>query len=393
MRLAYIAFVSVALLSAACSAAVDGSAVKESGPPKAPTVDISKLDVGPYPTEPRQPLGVTGDPLRGVLVEAQRMANNVVGPWEVDPSLSGWFGFGATVLKSADALAAIGPEPFAVSAGQHGFINGFASARTAEGQKILVNAVLRFADQGAAAAAATEFGDIAAKTGEGVQRAQIPGHPDTQAASYTQTMDSTGKKWSAVRAFTAHGQYVFMQLAQAVDGLDPALGIVAKTVDLQGPAIDSFRATDPAEFADISLDPTGLLARTLPVLDKEATAIQNTTYEQRGALQFQNDPTRSAKLFSDTGTDLVAMAKTNVYQTKDSSTAPKIVDGFYAELQPTSQPAKPVNNLPDSRCLQLKDKSFYCLGAADRYAIETTASNLLDAQQQVAAQYAMLLNG
>jgi hypothetical protein len=54
--------------------------------------------------------------------------------------------------------------------------------------------------------------------------------------------------------------------------------------------------------------------------------------------------------------------------------------------------AKPANTLPDSRCLQLKDNSFYCLGAADRYAIETTSQNLLDARQQVAAQYAMLLS-
>ncbi len=183
-----------------------------------------------------------------------------------------------------------------------------------------------------------------------------------------------------------------MQLAQAVDGTDPALGLVAKTMDLQGPVIDKFRATDPSEFGDISLDPTGLLARTLPVPDKEATTIQNTTYEQRGALHFQNDPARSATLFSETGTDLVAMAKTNVYQTKDSESAGKIVEGFFAELQPTSQPAKPVNNLPDSRCLQLEDKTFYCLGAADRYAIETTSDKLLDAQQQVAAQYAILVS-
>ena len=393
MRLAYIALVSVAVLSAACSTTVDGSAVRESGTAPGPTVDISKLDVGPYPTQPGQPMGVTGDPLRGVLVEAQRMANNVVGPWEVDSTLTGWFGFSATVLQSADALAQIGPEPFAAAASQHGFINGFASARTADGQKILLNAVLRFADPGAAAAAAADFGDIAAKTGEGVQRAQIPGHPDAQAASYTQTEGSSGKRWSAVRAFTAHGQYVFMQLAQAVDGMDPAVGLVAKTIDLQGPTIDKFRATDPSEFADISLDPTGLLARTIPVPENEATTIQNTTYEQRGALHFQNDPARSATLFSETETDLVAMAKTNVYQTKDSESAARIVDGFYAELQPTSQPAKPVNNLPDSRCLQLADQGFYCLGAADRYAIETTSKNLLDAQQQVAAQYAMLVSG
>jgi hypothetical protein len=393
MRFAYIAVISVALFSAACTTAVDGSAVKETGAAPGPTVDISKLDAGPYPTEPSQPLGVTGDPLRGVLVEAQRMANNVVGPWEVDSTLTKWFGFGATVLQNAGDLAQLGPEPFAAAAGQHGFVNGFVSARTAEGQKILLNAVLRFPDAGSAGAAASDLGDIATKTGTGAQRAEIPGHPDAVAGSYTVTEDSTGKQWTAVRAFTAHGPYVFMQLAQAVDGLNPAVGLVAKAIDLQGPVIDKFRATDLSEFGDISLDPTGLLARTLPVPDKEATTIQDTTYEQRGALHFQNDPARSATLFSETGTDLVAMAKTNVYQTKDSESAARIVDAFYAELQPTWEPAKPVNNLPNSRCLQLEDKSFYCLGAADRYAIETTSEKLLDAQQQVAAQYAMLSSG
>jgi hypothetical protein len=136
-----------------------------------------------------------------------------------------------------------------------------------------------------------------------------------------------------------------------------------------------------------------LLAKTLPAPDKEASVIQNATYERRGALHFQSDPSRSSTLFSETGTDLVAMAKTNVYETKDSESAAKIVAGFFAELQSDSQPAKPVNNLPDSRCLQLKDNTFYCLGAADRYAIETTSQTLLDAQQQVAAQYAMLTGG
>jgi hypothetical protein len=168
--------------------------------------------------------------------------------------------------------------------------------------------------------------------------------------------------------------------------------LIAKTIDLQGPRIDQFRATDPAEFADISVDPTGLLARTLPVPETQATVVQNTTYEQRGALHFQSDPSRSSTLFTQTGMDLVAMAKTNVYQTKDAAAAAKIVDGFFAEVQPTSKPANGVRNLDGSRCLQLEDKSFYCLAAADRYAIETSGPTLLDTQQQVAAQYVMLMN-
>src|SRR5690348_14803154 len=77
MRLALLAFVSVAVLSAACSSTVDGSAVKSSGAAAGPTIDVSKLDVGPYPTQPSQPLGQAGDPDRGVFVESQRMANNV----------------------------------------------------------------------------------------------------------------------------------------------------------------------------------------------------------------------------------------------------------------------------------------------------------------------------
>jgi hypothetical protein len=391
MRLACIALVSVVVLVSACSTAVEGSAVKGEKAPPAPSVDISKLDVGPYPTEPSAPLGVAGNPMRGVLIEAQRMANNVVGPWEVDSTLTKWFGLGAMVLKSPDSLTLIGPEQFAPAVGRHDFITGFASSRAAEGQKILLNAVLRFSDDGEAAAAATDLGEVAQQTGTPpVQRATIQGHPDAQAMSYTVTENKTGKQWAAVRSFTAHGSYVFMQLAQVADGLDAALGLVAKTLDMQGPLIDKFRATDPSEFADISIDPTGLLARTLPVPEKEATVVQNTTYEQRGALQFQSDPARSAKLFSETGTDLVAMAKTNVYQTKDAGGAAKIVDGFFGELQPTSQPADAVANLPGSRCLQLEDKTFYCLGAADKYAIETTSKNLLDARQQIAAQVVML---
>src|SRR5258708_18458258 len=126
MRLAYIALISVALLSAACSTSIDGSAVKESGTAKGPTVDISRLDVGPYPTKPSQPLGVTGDPLRGVLVEAQRMANNVVGPWEVDSTVTGSLGLAATVLLNAPDLANIGPEPLRAVRGPPRFIHIFA---------------------------------------------------------------------------------------------------------------------------------------------------------------------------------------------------------------------------------------------------------------------------
>jgi len=384
----------IALLAGGCSGRTEGTAVKSEAAAPTATIDLSQLDVGPYPTKPSPPLGVVGDPARAVLIEAQRMANNVVGPWEVDPAMTTVFGPGAVVVQNAAALTLLGPEGVAGAAGRHQLINGFASARTAEGKTALLNAVLRFPDEASAAAATADMGNASMQAvGPGGQKVPIPGHPDATAASYPVTSRAGGPDLTAVRSFTQHGPYVLMQLAQSADGRDAAAALAAKTIDLQGPAIDQFRATDPSEFADISLDPTGLLARTLPVDPKDAATVQDTTYERRGALHYQSDPTRSAKLFADTGMDLVAMAKANVYQTKDSQSAGKIVDGFFAELSPTSQPAKGVNHLDGSKCLQLEDKSFYCLAAADRYAIEISGANLLEAQQQTAAQYAMLMGG
>ena len=109
-----------------------------------------------------------------------------------------------------------------------------------------------------------------------------------------------------------------MQQAQSTDGADAAAQLVGKSLDLQLPEIDRFRATDPSEFADISLDPDRVVGAHDPGGSSNRPPSQNTTYERRGALHFQNDPVRSAKLFSDTGTDLVAMGKTNVYETKDA---------------------------------------------------------------------------
>lgn len=395
MRSAYVVLLlAVALVAAACSSTVQGSAVKSTGGPSGPALDFSRLDPGRFPTKARAPLGVTGDPLRGVVVEAQRMADHVIGPWEVEPAITKHFAFGAAVMPAAEALALIGPMDLAAAAATHNMVNAFASARTEENRRILLNAVLRFPDEAAATAAATEMGEVAMRQqgADGpAQKLEIPGHPDAQANSYT-TIGRGAERWSAVRSFTAHGPYVLMQLAQSTDGSEQAAQLVAKTIDLQEPEIDSFRATDPSEFSDISLDPSGLLERTIRLEGRDPSFAKNATYDQRGALHFQSDAARSATLFDDTGVDLVAMAATNVYQTRDGDGAKGVVDGFYAEVSPTARPANAVPNMPGSRCLQLTDGGFYCLATADRYALEVSAPTLLATQQMTAAQYLTLMS-
>ncbi|MCV7278834.1 hypothetical protein H7J88_04130 [Mycolicibacterium flavescens] len=395
MRHGLLALLSaVALLTAACSSTVEGSAIKGTGGPAAPALNFDQLDPGRFPTDPREPLGVAGDPRRGVILEAQRMADHVIGPWEVDPALKGWFGFGAMVLPHADMLALIGPANFAASAGRHNFVNGFASARIEKGNRMLLNAVLRFADDAAATAAANDLGETALqqKGSDGpAQKLDVPNHPDTRASSYT-GVDRASGPFGAVRSFTAHGPYVFMQLAQATAGVEAATELVVKSIDLQTPEIDSFRATDPSEFTDISIDPTGLLARTLPLDGPDASFTKNATYGPRGALHFQSDPSRTSTLFTDIGMETVSMAGTNIYDTRDADGAKRIVDDFFAEVSPTAKPANPVANMPDSRCLGMTDGSFYCLATADNYALEVSGPNLLVTQQMTAAQYIMLMS-
>jgi hypothetical protein len=169
--------------------------------------------------------------------------------------------------------------------------------------------------------------------------------------------------------------------------------LIAKTLDLQGPLIDQFRPTDAAKLADQPIDPTGLLARTLPVSSDNASVNQRTVYEPHGALQFQTDPPRAARVFDKAGMTHQASAATLVYETRDARGAQGIADGFFAEVSAIGKPAAAVKQMRTSRCLDLsqgKVANFYCLATADRYTIEAQAAQLLDAQQKTAAQYAML---
>ncbi len=380
---------------AACSHTSDPSASTSSvaaptaTPP--PIVSPTLLNVGSYPTAPRPPLGNAGSVEAGVAADARRMAEFVVGPWDVDKTLIKPYLSAYYILTTALQLAQLGPESIATAAQEHQFVNGFASARSSD-KAVFVNAVLRFPDPAAATAAATAMADAAAASpvgGARPQRVPVPGHPEAAAVQYDYTPHGADHPWSVVRSFTPHGAFVFMQLAQAADGLDAATGLVTKAIDTQGPAIDKFTPAELPAFADVPLDPTGLLARTIP-LGGEASPTKNAVYPAKAAMHFQTDPVASKTLFSDTGVTMVAMGKANVYQAKQPLTALMITNGFNAEvLSEGAKPADPVPALPESHCAA-RPKSFYCVAPAGQYAIEATGAELPDVQQLVAAQYVLL---
>src|SRR4051794_15572146 len=160
-----------------CGNAVSGTATSSQPSGTAASTPASAHpDPGNFPTKPRPPMGAANTPFVGRLLDAQRMAGYVTGPWEVDPALIEAFPPQAVVIKNADAVGIFIDRDVSPVAGRHDFVNGFHTSRQAAGQvRSLRNAVLRFADPAAASAAATEFAQVqSAQPVSGATRTVVP---------------------------------------------------------------------------------------------------------------------------------------------------------------------------------------------------------------------------
>ncbi|MGE0220127.1 DUF7373 family lipoprotein [Mycolicibacterium sp.] len=353
-------------------------------------VGASVLSAGVTPAVP-----AGAQPGSGARVEGQRLADFVVGPWEIDPTLIGVFDTSAAVIDGPATLEVEFPPELAEVAEQHSAIDGFSSARWSD-QLELQNTVLRFADPGVAAAAATDLADALAGRqvpGGAVVPAPIPGHPQTRAYSNPVVEEDTGRTVTFVRAITAHGPYVLSQRAMAADGVATAATLVAGTLDRQAGLIDQFVPTPPPLLDGIPADPTGLLARTVarPTVDPELPG----SYGPHGALHFQVDPVRAAPVFADAGVSTWARSLTGVYETRDPQAAQRVADVLVDGHVAVGEPSAPVAALPGSRCASLEfpttgEWGSYCAAATGRYAVEADGATLAEAQQRLTEQAGLL---
>jgi hypothetical protein len=403
--LARIAVTVLVLLTAvACRSTVSGTAVQEPGP-AAP--GPGALDPGSYRTTPLPPLGTAGSQQAGRLVEGRRMSGYVVGPWQVDAGLT--HNGGVAVLTEHDQLGAVVYPFIGAGAALQPLLVAFSSDRHVPDPKeptALRVAVLRFNAPSTAAAAAAGMASAAmampldADTAspiptEPIRAVPVPGHAGLTGALFTHREgDATVQELTVI---SAHGPYVLVQVAQAAQGPDRAAALAGRALDLQVPLIDGFVPTDPARFADLPLDPTGLVARTLPLKPGQGDSLSNAAYEPAGALHLEDNPVEAARAFADTGVDAMATSKTTIYRARDAAGARRLAQmlGDDATRRPAAQPAAAVAGLPQSRCVRLQELGGpltrnWCIAAVDRFAFKAVARQLDDAQQQMAAQYRML---
>lgn len=387
LRAAVSAAVAVTVVATGCSSVVSGVAVKDPSV-AADAVNTALLRPGNYDTAPYP--DPKPDAQAAKQVDAQRLADHVTGPWQVDPAFTQpMIATIGVALSDKGVDHAIG-APVGQIAVEHGFINGFVTARAntlkaGEPRTSLVNMVLRFPtpeDAAAVASAANEQNPGAITAPE---PAVIPGHPEALARRGPYDGDVQ------VISFTAHGPYVLYQSVRTNEGRAPE-EVVAKTLDLQIPAIDAFKGTDPAQFPTMELDPTHLIARTLRI--KKPTTMQGV-YGPHGFLHF--DHPSQAEPLKAAGVDAVSIGQTqmNVFQTRDAAAAKELAATMVASLGKEAKPSDPVSGMPTAKCFHAPEASLLmlratCVVAADRFVLQSSSQQPVDAAQQLAAQYLIM---
>ncbi len=114
---------------------------------------------------------------------------------------------------------------------------------------------------------------------------------------------------------------------------------MTKTLDQQLPLIDALTPTPLDALTTLPVDPTGVLARTIPIPD--GMQVQSGSFSPHAALAMQSDPPHSQKVFSDTGVDVMTKAATTVYRARDDAGAAAIVGDFTRKSAHISSPPHP----------------------------------------------------
>lgn len=396
-----------ALSAAGIAMVVAGTAAcgSDTAAPAEPVVDVSTLDVGNNTTTPKfydKPVSTD----HAKLMEALRLASYIPLPSEVDPEVKYPAQAMSVVVRSFVDLSSaaihnrVHADAAVLNSAASGFMSGFVTSGKSD-EKIslsyeLENIVLLFTDEQSASAAAPVLGQADFASTPGAERVPIDGYP----AAYALVEKGNGgpfRSWYATGRFVILTNIFDSVMAEIHErDLTKMAARVRRSLDVIPPALAKFPVTPLDALLGIPVDPDGVLARSLPtVLADPSQAGIPGIYDRRGGLQLVQGADEE-KLFDEAGVDRVAWRGNYLFRARDAAGAARIVDAHSA----TSRRFRPVEspkNLPNAKCRKYIGPgvgiiAHYCFVSYGRYAAEVSANQLLDAQQRIAAQYALLVN-
>ncbi len=389
-----------ATLVVGCAAVHNGTAIRDPrNDPRA--VNTALLDPGDYPTAPHQGFGVAGSPEEGAGAEGRRLAEAVVVPSEVDLAWSKQVVTGSGPFTDPTVLINALSADVAVAIQSNNFLVGFQSeAGSVDPGRTFTNIVLRFATPEDAVAAGRDMAAGSERGGREVDgdwvRARralpVPDRPGTVAF----LAEDDG--FRDLYLYTPYGPYVLVQVLNRFDSdTATAVAMAFAIVDRQRAALDRFTTTPVEDLPELPMDPTGLLARSLPGPSMGLSRFRAGVYEPHGALHFMPDPISAQQLFRDAALVAASVSVAMVFQTRGATGADELAEAFISDhVNQRYGRGESIPGLSASRCLValnlpgIPEGTYYCVVTHDRYVITAQMPTAVAAHQAVSAQYLLL---
>ncbi|MBL1075165.1 hypothetical protein JK358_12260 [Nocardia sp. 2] len=381
------------------------------GTPAAGEIDIRALDVGSFPTEPLDLRREYNHQLNnGTELAVMRLAGAVANGLEIDPALK--YTTRVVDITSASRADFVLADVAVQAAVQHGLQFGYSATSSSHkisqdgfGSTDVMNAyghgtpppdasavnltVLQFPDRDSARNAATsmEEADFAVAPDLN-QRLTLDRYPDAKA------------HWrpgiSNMAATLAHGNYVvnaFVQLPEA----DPEKlrARAQQAIAVQLPLLDALPPLSAREVLRLDYDPEGMLRRTLHPEKYMTPSVQRENWlSTRGFLNGAGDMASWRELLDIGGVDFTATVNGGslLLRARDESAATAMSSAIQAK---TTKPADAPEGVPGAWCNLEEGKSrnnYLCVVSYDRYVARVSSTQIQDAHQRAAAQYALLAN-
>ncbi|WP_280274364.1 DUF7373 family lipoprotein [Nocardia wallacei] len=367
-----------------------------------PSVDITKLDVGPYATTPRKLDAPSGMPVARFM-EAERLGGVLPLPVDIDPALR--HGEPSLVHAFLEVSNAYHLSPMfrwldekQFNTAAPNFVAGFSTSAASDKKQALsyelVNSVLIFPDDNSARSAAAEL----SKAGfydEDAEPTSLDKYPE--AVARRQPTRQTLVSW------LASGKFVIVTIAQhhenrvlGISDFAPLATLAEKAITATLPTLEKFVPTPPDKLMTIPVDRENMRSRSLRRPEGDGFTNIPGAYDVHGALHFTDEVEESRRQYADAGVDLVALDGADLIRTRDSAAAQRL---FEENTQPTRllRRAPTPAGLPNARCFEYKGPSlgymrYTCHLHYSRFMASVASNQLQDVQQRLSAQYAILAN-
>jgi hypothetical protein len=380
----------VVIAGSACSSTV--------GEAKESSVDIAALDVGNYPTKPKE-FGNATSLREGRIREAQRLAEFVALPYEIDPALK-FPTPAASVVIDSKGYSQLARDNFDVDAKDMvtGYLAGGGTVEDNSSGYDLHNIVFLFPDEAKAAKAATDLEHSDFVVNSANQPVPIPKYP-TAHAHWQPTKQSIGS-WYAYKQFViVTWVFDYGHIYANTTDLGALQATVEKSIAVMAPKLDKFVPTPADKLATLALDEDGLLGHALQSSEETKRPDSPGVYRGHGGLHLQTDAESAAAIFDDAGVDLSAFNDGGLYRTRDAAAAVKFqtesIEGLLENYDKVDAPptladrAQCVAPKPDAPKFG-QHSGYVCIVTYGQFVGEVVARQKQDAYQKIAAQYALL---